>query len=234
MVQPAHHARPAWFNPGGGYASQVRNDGQAGWATSKWGLISYGKQDVTEDLRDAEGNLQKKADPDCQNDCVLINASDGILDWQYTSYDAAEAPDGIATLGWGLWNDLSPAMQEVVAGLTLPSYAEMAAELGSVGTGEAIIPASGTATYEGEAVGVFRPDWFGTIYGRYDDPDTPDVNEYDDAVPCVRLTAHFDKGYIDGELTARLTTPLADGVCGHDCVTWLGSQTELNFMRTTN
>ena len=79
------YARPTWFNPGGGYASQVRNDGQAGWATSQWGLISYGKQDVTEDLRDAEGNLQKKAEPDCQNDCVLINASDGILDWQYTS-----------------------------------------------------------------------------------------------------------------------------------------------------
>ena len=215
---------PAWFNPGGGYTKAKGQDGYLGWRESQWGQTSFDSDDAdryTEDRCDQNGEcialVPQDAFPgvDCSiepNKCRQIANPDGILDWTYYSYEDAQVNEdypgrNFAKLGWGLWGDLPLATREAITGIALPSHTEMAAELGATGTGNgwAVSSLTGTARYEGEAEGVFRPDLFGTIYGTRDDPSTADKNEYDDGEPRVSLTADFDKGLIDGELTARMT-----------------------------
>ncbi|MYG63970.1 MAG: hypothetical protein F4099_08295 [Synechococcus sp. SB0673_bin_10] len=62
---------------------------------------------------------------------------------------------------------------------------------------------TGTATYKGDAQGIFRLDLFGTIYGNKDDPTTLTIDEYGYGGPRISLTLNFDKNYLDEELTAR-------------------------------
>ena len=215
---------PAWFNPGGGYTKAKTKDGYLGWRESQWGQTSFATENpdhYTEDRCDQNGEcialVPQDAFPgvDCSiepNKCRQIANPDGILDWTYYSYEDAQVNEdypgrNLAKLGWGPWDDLPMETRGAITGIALPSYTEMAAELGAVGTsnGWAVSTLTGTARYEGEAEGVFRPDLFGTVYGTKDDPSTPDKNEYDDGDPRISLTVNFDNLTIDGELTARMT-----------------------------
>ena len=206
---------PAWFNPGGGYSSQWHEDGYAGWYTTQWGE-EFSSGDTTEDRCDDSGVCSilvprpEYPGVDCsieQQKCQTTTNPDGIPDYTYHSYEDAAFthPRWGAKMAWGEWGELPSDVRAAVVGIDLPSFDEIAAELGATATGYGFFPNSGTATYEGEAVGVFRPDLFGTVYGTKDDPSTADKNEYDDGGPRVSLTVDFDKGTIDGELTARMT-----------------------------
>ena len=206
---------PAWFNPGGGYSSQWHEDGYAGWYTTQWGE-EYSSGDTTEDRCDDSGvckiYLPRPEYPgaNCsteQQKCRPVTNPDGIPDYTYHSYEDAAFthPRWGAKMAWGEWGELSSDVRAAVAGIDLPSFGEIAAELGATATGYGYFPSAGTATYEGEAVGVFRPDLFGTVYGTKDDPSTSDKNEYDDGGPRISLTVDFGKMLIDGELTARMT-----------------------------
>ncbi|MYB35736.1 MAG: transferrin-binding protein-like solute binding protein [Gammaproteobacteria bacterium] len=171
-------------------------------------------------------------------------SGDGIPDWTYFSYEDAAAPGGMATLGWGPWDGLPPGLRAAIAGIALPADSDVEAALEicagcefKKGVYSAVTTPSGKATYEGEAEGVFRPDWFGVIYGRHDNPATTTVNEYDDGGPRVAFSVDFGSGTLDGTLTARLTTPLPTGGCrAGSCgtFTWLGSDAEIRNMVTTN
>ena len=206
---------PAWFNPGGGYSSQWHEDGYAGWYTTQWGE-EFSSGDTTEDRCDDSGVCSifvprpEYPGANCSTDqlkCQPTANPDGIPDYTYHSYEDAAFthPRWGAKMAWGEWGELPSDVRAAAVGIDLPSFGEIAAELGATATGYGFAPSAGTAIYEGEAVGVFRPDLFGTVYGTKDDPGTADKNEYDDGGPRVSLTANFEKGIIDGELTARMT-----------------------------
>ena len=221
-VQPAWYSPPqvvtpppAWFNPGGGYSLRWYGDGYAGWYTTQWGE-EFQSGSTTEDRCDDSGVCRilvprpEYPGVDCSIEklkCEPVTNPDGIPDYTYHSYEDAAFthPRWGAKMAWGEWGKLPSDVRAAVAGIDLPSLGEIAAELGATATGYGFFPSSGTATYEGEAKGVFRPDLFGTVYGTRDDPSTADKNEYDDGGPRVSLTANFEKGLIDGELTARMT-----------------------------
>ncbi len=201
---------PAWFNPGGGYTQGVDDDGHAGLWTHQFPPGNP----IFKATRKRPSNVTAdKYRPSGQ-----IHGGDGIPDWSYESYEDAQINEAypgrnFAKLGWGPWGDLPLATRQGIAGVALPTEGDIESALDicagcefKQGQHASSQTPSGTATYEGEAVGVFRPDLFGTVYGTRDDPGTAE-NEYDDGGPRVSLTADFDKGLIDGELTARETFP---------------------------
>ncbi len=188
------------FNPGGGYVANDIYDGYEGYYRRQDGITASGitNKSLEEDLYDHQGNL----------------VADGIPDWEYISYYDAASQHGLAKQSWGPWDSLDRTTQKAIAGIIKPTDEDIESVLGICAgcetEGFVFPPANnpnnfntGTATYKGNAEGVFRPDLFGVIYGTKDDPNTKNIYEQDDGGPRVELTVNFDTSSLDGNLSAR-------------------------------
>ena len=192
--EPTEIARPAWFNPGGGYGKNISNDGF--YDTMPAIIVT-----CTIDFTNAGSyGCSKEGEQITWTSARTYTEQDDMKDNGY--------------LGWGPWDDLPEDTKQAITAISVPSDESAKTKLGYntvSSAGNISAGHTGTATYRGNAEGVFRPDLFGVVYGNKDNPNTG-LNEYDDGGPRIELTVNFDKNYLNGKLSARRP---ANDISGH-------------------
>ena len=196
--------RPVWFNPGGGYASNVSIDGYAGWRE-----LTQEEVDELDDLTDGK-NVDEHGQ--CQHvNCGKSAGEEVTSGGEYFSYT-----DGaMGRKRWGPWEGLSPEVQQAVTDIGLPPWGSAIDPLASLVYRDSSSEnwwkqGGGTATYTGDARGMIRPDLQGVYYGTRDDPNTLLDNEFDDGGARIRLILDLDRNLVDAELSLRLSASGTD------------------------